>query len=72
MTYVNQIHLMVSNAHNLLTKRLYEYIHRATERIRESEVSIFYLCEGQFICADDTLLKVYAAWQLRLTLLMCF
>lgn len=54
---------MVSNAHNLLTKRL---------RIRESEVSIFYLCEGQFICTDDTLLKVYAAWQLRLTLLKCF
>lgn len=68
MTYVNHIHLTVSNAHNLLTKRLYEYIHRATKRIGESEVSVFCLREGQFICTDDTLLKVYAAWQLRLAL----
>lgn len=60
MTYVNQIRLTVGNTHNLLTKRLYEYIHRAAKRIRESEVSVFYCRQGQFICADHTLFKVSA------------
>lgn len=47
MTYVNPIRLTVRNAHKLLTKRLYEYIHRTTKEIIESEVNIFYHHEGQ-------------------------
>lgn len=43
----------MSNAHNLLTKRLYKYIHRKTKRVGESEMGIFCLHEGQFICTDD-------------------
>lgn len=34
MTYVNQTHLTVSNAHILITKKLYEYIHKANKKNR--------------------------------------
>lgn len=43
----------MSNAHNPLTMRLYEYIHRTTKSKGESEAGIFHIREGQFICTDD-------------------
>lgn len=44
----------MSNAHNPLTMRLYEYIHRTTKRKGESEAGVSHRHENQFICTDDT------------------
>lgn len=43
----------MSNAHNPLTMRLYEYIHRTTKRKGESEAGVSHRHENQFICTDD-------------------